>query len=70
MILFSVLFDAGAVLLNLRTSAVFTLSVFAHFFSFDALLILHRFPSSLAELAPVPDAISFLAIRFSSDNSP
>ena len=47
MILFSALFDAGGVLLNLGTSAVFTLSVFAHFFSFDALLILHRFPSSL-----------------------
>ena len=70
MILFSALFDAGAVLLNLGTSAVFTLSVFAHFFSFDALLILHRFPSSLAELAPIPDAISFLAIRLSSDKSP
>ena len=42
------LFDAGGVLLDLgMISAVFTLSVFAHLFFLNALLISHRFPGPL-----------------------
>ena len=47
MILFSALFAADGVLLSLAISAVFTLSVFAHFFFFQCVAHLAPFPGSL-----------------------